>query len=363
MRRFNGEEDDPGKQLKRWKAWAQAKMITMKDLSPKQQGPWLLTLLEGKAWDAVEHLELNDLHQERGAEMLWRLLSERFPEKEPHDQMGEALGEVFALAASDSETMQFWTSRVQEVFQKCFRKAQVKFPSEAQGWIMLHCAGLNEEQKAIVKAKTQGNLESEKIAAALRSCFPAYRASSSKARRPVSTLVVEEDGNCIGNPDPDEDFLDVETFLADHQQHSAMEDETIPEADAAEALAVSWKDRRSEINKLQQSRKFGAVKDVRRSFRIEVEELKKRTQCRKCGRTGHWARECRSTTNASSSSKPSFRSSASNRELPPSAAADVHLAETGSGGPVAEEEEDVILRSSAWMRRPREAWCHLRVTA
>ena len=86
-------------------------MMTMKDLSNKQRGPWIYTLLDGKAWDAVEHLTLEDLTKEDGDKTVWKVLSTRFPEREPHDLMGEALGEVFGLAATEGETIQQWTAR------------------------------------------------------------------------------------------------------------------------------------------------------------------------------------------------------------------------------------------------------------
>ena len=57
-------------------------MATMKDLSSKQAGPWLFTLLDGKALDAVEHLTLEDMSREGGAQQIFDLLSARFPEKE-----------------------------------------------------------------------------------------------------------------------------------------------------------------------------------------------------------------------------------------------------------------------------------------
>ena len=121
LKRFSGEDDDPGRQLRRWRAWAQAKMCTMEKLSAKQQGPFLYTLLDGKALEAVEHLELDALQVEDGAKKVFDLLKERFPEKEAHDQLGEAVGEVFGLAAKDGETVQQWTARVVEVFTKCAR--------------------------------------------------------------------------------------------------------------------------------------------------------------------------------------------------------------------------------------------------
>ena len=76
------------------------------------------------------------------------------------------------------------------------------------------------------------------------------------------------------------------------------------------ALAVSWSERRREIAKLKQSRQFGAAYKDRRSFRVEIEELKKKTRCRKCNKLGHWARECKapnpdkSMSSSSSSGAP-----------------------------------------------------------
>ena len=55
VKRVKGDDEDPGKQVRKWRTWAQAKMMTSKDLSKAQRAPWLLTLLDGKAWDAWEH--------------------------------------------------------------------------------------------------------------------------------------------------------------------------------------------------------------------------------------------------------------------------------------------------------------------
>ena len=58
LQRFSGDDDDAGKALKKWKAWVLARMITVKDLSKEQRGPWLFTLLDGRALEACEHLTL-----------------------------------------------------------------------------------------------------------------------------------------------------------------------------------------------------------------------------------------------------------------------------------------------------------------
>ena len=100
-------------------------------------------------------------------------------------------------------------------------------------------------------------------------------------------------------PNVDGGFEDVEAFLADHNQTSQLGE--VDEDEAAEALAVTWKERRQQINQHHRARRFDQSTQSRRSFRIEVEELKKRTRCRKCNKLGHWARECPMKTTSSSS--------------------------------------------------------------
>ena len=304
--RFSGDSDDAGKQLKRCKLWCQAKMMTVKDLQKSQRGPWVYTLLEGSALECVEHLTLEEMSTEDGEDKLWQVLHGRFPEKESTDLLGESLGEVFGLAAKDGESTKEWVARVKDACDRCSRRAGVDFPAQARGWIALHCCGLSEEQKAIVKAKSQGKLDYDTIAAALRSCFPSYKAVNPRAKKAIGSLLVEErDGSdtITASPD-DEQFQDVEAFLADHGIHVESDTGEVSESDAAEALAVTWKERRKEIQKVNQSRRFGQPKfsssSTSRSFRVDVEELKRRTKCRKCGRVGHWARECKEQSSTKS---------------------------------------------------------------
>eukprot|EP00435_Cladocopium_sp_Y103_P030606 s4283_g7.t1 len=212
--------------------------------------------------------------------------------------MGEALGEVFSLSASEGETAKQWTARVRETFDRCKRRANTDFPGPARGWITLNCAGLTEEQKAIIKAKTQGSLEYDDVSKAFRSCFPMYKAGS-RAKKPIGAMVVEDESN---ESDIDQ-FADVQAFLADHAvQHDSQDAVELSEGEAAEALAVSWKERRTEIAKTNQARRFtkstssGTMGSQRKAFRSEIDDLKKRTRCRKCGKLGHWARECRSSS-------------------------------------------------------------------
>ena len=154
-----------------------------------------------------------------------------------------------------------------------------------------------------MKAKTQGKLDLETVSAGSRFCFSSLKATGVKTKRPTSVLLAEDEDLLTDQLAEGESFADVEAFLADYGQGDGAED-AVSETDAAEALAVSWKEKRSEINRLQKSRQFHAADASRRNFRIEFEELKKRTRRRKCGRIGHWARECRSKPQTSASAPP-----------------------------------------------------------
>ena len=55
LRYFSGETED-GKEYLRWKTWTQNKLVTLDKLSAEARGPYIYTLLSGKALEAVEHL-------------------------------------------------------------------------------------------------------------------------------------------------------------------------------------------------------------------------------------------------------------------------------------------------------------------
>ena len=258
-------------------------------------------MLDGLALEAVEHLALEKLKEENGDKHMWAALEERFPDRLSHDWLAECLKEVFELAARDGESIAAWTSRVQETFAKCRRKVSVDFPSEARGWICLTSSGLSPDQRAIVTAKTQGELKFEVVAPAMRSCFPEFKASRRGRAAPallVQQSEAEEDvelpPSAVSDDGPDAvAFDEVEAFLAEHGTNEPnATNETYDEDEIAEVLAATWRERRSEISKLQKLRRFGQVSAVKKQFSREVTELQKKSRCRQCGQIGHWAGNC-----------------------------------------------------------------------
>ena len=117
LRIFSGENEDY-KEYRRWKLWISSKLLTLDKLPKEAYGSYLFTCLAGKALEAVEHLDPSEYQKAGGEATLWKLLDQRFPEKEKTDELAEVLGEVFSLRARDGETMRTWISRATELFQK-----------------------------------------------------------------------------------------------------------------------------------------------------------------------------------------------------------------------------------------------------
>eukprot|EP00435_Cladocopium_sp_Y103_P008629 s763_g2.t1 len=252
-KRFSGAALD-GKELRKWRLWCEAKMASQKDMESKQRGPWVFTLLDGLALETVEHLTIDTLTKENGDKEIWKLLEERFPDKLQHDLLAE-----------------------------CLKEVSVDFPAEARGWVALNCSGLSADQRAIVTAKSGGDLKFETVVSSLRSCFPDYVANS-KSKKVSPVMVVAHHDEVEDEPQPVMDgsdavvFEEVEAFLSEHGiQHTEVEPGEFDEIETAEILAATWKERRTEIAKLQRSRNFRQAVKVQQQFKEDVSEVKKRS--------------------------------------------------------------------------------------
>ena len=141
---------------------------------------------------------------------------------------------------------------------------------------MGHCTPLRLFRRA---ESAGGDLNREPlINVALRSCYPDLIVKK-KATASVEEVFPVE--GLDGSPQIEAELADVADRLEDCMQ--AADGDDFPETDVAAVLATTWHEKRQELSKLQKSGHFGKAKEVHRASRVEVEELKAKTSCHKCG--------------------------------------------------------------------------------
>ena len=98
VKRFSGD-GILKKEYRRWKKWAKSSMATHPACRTDEaaKGPWIYTLLDGSALEAVDHLDFEDYGCRGGDAVLWEILDKRFPQPNKEDELGETLDEVFGL--------------------------------------------------------------------------------------------------------------------------------------------------------------------------------------------------------------------------------------------------------------------------
>ena len=73
LRYFSGDSED-SQEYKRWRTWVKNKILTLDKLLKAAAGPYIFTLLTGKALECVEHLDPTSYQKEGGDAVLLDLL-------------------------------------------------------------------------------------------------------------------------------------------------------------------------------------------------------------------------------------------------------------------------------------------------
>ena len=171
-RRFAGTGNDAPTQYKAWKKWAKARIVVEKSKGTdvKALGPLLFTLLDGDAADALDHVDIDDLAVEGGADIVFAALDARFPEREAADRVGDALESAFGLKIEKGELTAGYCGRARTVFQRAAKEG-VDLPDVAQGFLLLKGSRLGGDRRAVVLAASERSWTFDKLALALKTTY------------------------------------------------------------------------------------------------------------------------------------------------------------------------------------------------
>ena len=277
-KRFTGQGNSAAVDYKSWRRWAEAKLIVEKSKGTAEEalGPLLLTLLDGEAAEAVEHLTLKALSSSGGEQLLLTTLAERFPERENADRVGDALQGIFSLSAERTETTTAYTGRARTLFQRA-RKEEIDLPDVAKGFLVLRGAKLGPSGRAVVLAASQRKWGFEEICQAIRTTYPGTISERGGAGAHVVdawSLDAPDDAAPI---EYDQEDAEIEALITSY-------DDPMEEEDTLDVLAT-WKQARHAASQEKLKRGLPAG-------RPDLARLRSRNRCYTCQAVGHFSRDC-----------------------------------------------------------------------
>ena len=89
-------------------------------------------MLDGTALRSFDAVNMDDLEQAGGQDLIYQVLDDRFPEEAVHDRLGEVLDRVFDLKVDRGESTSQYTGKARAAFSAAEAEG-VRLPSVARG--------------------------------------------------------------------------------------------------------------------------------------------------------------------------------------------------------------------------------------
>jgi len=335
IRRFSGEGQDAQKEYRRWKRWSRAYLTVQraKGVPETALGSILFTLLDGAALRAFDAMEMDQLEQAGGQDLVYGVLDDRFPEEAIQDRLGEVLDGVFDLKVDKGETTAVYTGKARAAFSAAEAEG-VKFPDVARGYLLMRFARLSAEKRAVVLAASRQSYAEQDIAAALRTTYPDNLYSGRQQTSVAQVFHEPEEEDEIYADDGDDNVLASEAIDLD----ALVGDEPIEEQDAVDVL-MTWKQTRSQINKEKISRGLSGSSDFKK--------IEARVRCFRCKKVGHFSRNCpvKKGTGKGNNASSSTSSGTTRANC---------VFMVADRGP--EWTDEVLAILDGWKSRPRDFW-------
>ena len=292
---------------------------------PRTRGPLLLKALKDTPFQDFKYLAKDPqwLQSEQNADtLLDKMNSPEFYGDDQEEHLLASLARVtYHLKRQRNETARQFLAKW-EAAERKVTEHRVELPSIYRGFLLINALALTDAEIKTLLNFTQGSIEPKAIRTWLRKhetklqvshlgLDPPRKGVSNTASSSTTTSAVHvlDEDEADDNEDPE--ITEMEAMLTDlaYDQGELATGEVGPfeESEAAEILAVMIKERRKTYTQSAQLKKDkelgrgykqhgkGGNRDgpLRAgNYRLSITELKQRTKCRRCGRLGHWQREC-----------------------------------------------------------------------
>ena len=172
----------------------------------------LMQGLRGRAWDAVEDLDVAELEKDKG----WELVLKRLDSVYKYDARTEMPTEFenffMKLGRKPRETLLEFTTRFHMTHRK-IKGHGVDLPRDVLGWLLMRKAGITKAETTAILSQVGKNLDVDKVEEALKLTLGLDSLPSGKADiRWVEDYTGEEEAYSLEDYDPAEEAYAAEDY-------------------------------------------------------------------------------------------------------------------------------------------------------
>ena len=293
---------------------------------PRARGPLLLKSLGGTAFKDFKYLAKEETWltaEDNGVQLLAKMnTAEFYGEEEDEDMLAAMARPTYHLRRQKGEKSKLFFSRWEQAMKK-MQEHKITLPEKYIGFLLINSLQLSNDEIRALLNFTRGSILPTDVKQWVRKSETTLKidqVGTDKKQAKTTAVMMAETGEASKESgDELENEPDLHVLLAAMAEINAGEatEENIlfTEEEAQEILATMVRDRKriaqSTFAKTMKAKKakelsrgYGAGRTGTSNlakqpdyfkpgtYKVSIEELKKRTKCNKCKKVGHWAREC-----------------------------------------------------------------------